>query len=34
MTYTTFLDQSQSKVVKISKYLFITKSQITSIRWP
>ena len=28
MTYTTFLDQSQSKVIKMSKYLSITKSQI------
>ena len=27
MTYTTFLDQSQSKVIQISKYLSITKSQ-------
>ena len=27
MTYTTFLDQSQSKVIKMSKYLSIAKSQ-------
>ena len=27
MTYTTFVDQSQSKVIQISKYLSITKSQ-------
>ena len=34
MTYTTILDQLQCKVVKILKYLSITKSQMTSISWP